>query len=427
MSTEIISQKKIDDSIYQKLPTQLQEVTKEFDGREKDIVLLSSLGVLSNCFPNLTGIYDGDRVHPHLYIIIIAPAASGKGVMNYARAIIQPIHDKLFHDTKANYVKIAKAKGKNKPAGEPPKLAVKIMPANISTSEMYTYLGDTEHGSLIMESEADTMSNMLSNDWSNYSDVLRKAFQHEPISISRKMEKVFVQIKEPKLAIVISGTPDQLKPLIKSRENGLFSRLAIYNFDELSPFKNVFSRRNRNYIVAFEHLGQEIFELYSRLRELKAPIEFLLSDDQEKLFLERFKYIREFIVENNSEGFISNLHRHGLICFRIAMVLSALRNIDKLHSLKRLSCSDTDFEVAIEITDTLLRHSHFTYNTIDSGILSLQDEDILDDLSNTFNAQKAYDVGELRGVSKRTIISKLAQWQRKKVIRRVKKGEYKKL
>ena len=41
---------------------------------------------------------------------------------------------------------------------------------------MYAYMGSSKHGLLIMESEADTMSNMLNNDWSNYSDVLRKAF-----------------------------------------------------------------------------------------------------------------------------------------------------------------------------------------------------------------------------------------------------------
>ena len=53
----------------------------------------------------------------------------------------------------------------------------------LSTAEMYSFLGSSEHGLLIMESEADTLSNMLNNDWNNYSDVLRKAFHHEPISI----------------------------------------------------------------------------------------------------------------------------------------------------------------------------------------------------------------------------------------------------
>ena len=86
--------------IYSKLPKELQLLTEDFKGREKDIVLLSTLGVLSNCLPNIWGYYDGDVVYPQLYIMIIAPAASGKGVMNYSRVLIEPIHDKIFNDSK---------------------------------------------------------------------------------------------------------------------------------------------------------------------------------------------------------------------------------------------------------------------------------------------------------------------------------------
>ena len=108
------------------------------------------------------------------------------------------------------------------------------------------FLGSSEHGLLIMESEADTLSNMLNNDWSNYSDVLRKAFHHEPISISRKIEKIFEEINQPKLSMVISGTPNQLQPLIKSKDNGLFSRFIVYSFDEIAEFKNVFAIKSRD-------------------------------------------------------------------------------------------------------------------------------------------------------------------------------------
>ncbi|HAO05422.1 MAG TPA: hypothetical protein DCQ50_00250 [Chryseobacterium sp.] len=51
--------------------------------------MLSSLGILSNCLPNIKGNYDGDSVYPNLYILIIAPPASGKGVMNYSRISYQ--------------------------------------------------------------------------------------------------------------------------------------------------------------------------------------------------------------------------------------------------------------------------------------------------------------------------------------------------
>lgn len=427
MRVEGLYRRLIGTSIYSRLPEKLQDITSSFKGREKDIVLLSSLGVLSNCLPNLFGVYDGDNVFPHLYVMVIAPAASGKGVMNYSRMLIEPIHNKIFKESKNEYLLCeSKNKSKKKDKEECPCVMVKILPANISTSEMYSHMGSSKHGLLIMESEADTMSNMLKNDWSNYSDVLRKAFHHEPVSISRKIDKVFEDIKEPKLAMVISGTPDQLQPLIKSKENGLFSRFVIYNFDEMSDFKNVFAEKTRNHKVVFKKTGKQIFDLYDRLQGLTKPIEFTFTSEQQQKFLDRIRPIRADIIERHSEGFVSNLHRHGLVLFRIAMILTAIRHMDDLHRFEKIECSNTDFMIALKLMQTLLRHSQYTYNTIDNGGLSIMDDELLSDLGTTFTTQNAYDTGHKHKVTKRTMFDKLQQWQRKRIIRRIKKGFYKK-
>ena len=50
----------INEAVYNRLPQELQNLTQNFEGRERDIVLISSLVVLSNCFPNIYGVYDGD-------------------------------------------------------------------------------------------------------------------------------------------------------------------------------------------------------------------------------------------------------------------------------------------------------------------------------------------------------------------------------
>lgn len=417
----------IEKHIYNRLPEELIKLTEHFDSREKDIVLLSCLGVLSNCLPNVYGIYDGDIIYPHLYLMVIAPAASGKGVMNYSRLLIEPIHDKIFNESKSAYL-ICEESNKNKKKDiEPcPEVKVKILPANISSAEMHSFLDSSEHGLLIMESEADTMSNMLKNDWSNYSDVLRKAFHHEPVTISRKTEKVFVDIKEPRLSMVISGTPDQLKPLIKSRENGLFSRFMIYNFDEITDFKDVFARKTRNNKAIFEAVGQEVFNLYGELAKLEKGIEFSFTDQQKEKFLKIIRPIRTDIVNNHSQAFISNLHRHGLILFRIAMILTVLRNKEKLNSEEKLYCSDSDFLVASQLMKTLLRHCQFTFNSIETGDLSIQDEKILDDLKLTFTRQEAIDIGAKYDIPTRTIDDKLAQWKKRKYIFKHSRGKYKK-
>jgi hypothetical protein len=416
----------ISNSVYNRLPELLKELTINFEGREKDIVLLSSLAVLSNTFPNIKGIYDGDDIYPQLFVVIIAPAASGKGVMNYSRILIEKIHDKIFRESLQAYHECESQKKKDR-TETCPNVQVKILPANISTSEMYSFLGSSEHGLIIIESEADTLSNMLKFDWSNYSDVLRKVFQHEPISISRKIDKVFEDIKEPKLAMLISGTPDQLMPLIKSRENGLFSRLIVYNFDEISPFKDVFEKSIKNNKIAFKNAGEKIFDLYAELVELEDKIEFIFTDNQEKRFVKDLSTIRTDIIENHSQGFVSNLHRHGLILYRIAMILTIVRNIDEIHLMKSITCSNTDYLLAYDITKTLLSHSQYTYNTIENGILSLQDEEILESLPPTFARQKFLEVGEQLGIPARTMDDKISQFKKKKLIIKVNRYTFRKI
>lgn len=416
----------IRNSIYNRLPNELKQLTENFEGRERDIVLLSSIGVLSNCFPNIYGVYGGDNIYPNLFVIIIAPPASGKGSMNYSRILIEKVHDKVFNDSKAKYTICQKDKKKDKDGKEDClPVQIKILPANTSNAEMYSYLGASKHGLLIIESEADTIGQMLKNDWSNYSDVLRKVWHHEPLSISRKLEKIFVEIKEPKLSMVISGTPDQLKPIIQSRENGLFSRFLIYNFDEVSKFKNVFAPKNRENKRTFEEIGNEIYDFYGVLKSLQKPIEFSFTEQQQKKFLKRVKPIHKDIIENHSESFISNLYRHGLILFRIAMIFTTLRNKNKIiNGQQSLICSDVDFINALNLMKTLLRHSQFTFDTLENGFLSIQDEKILDDLKNVFRRQEAIEIGEKFNVPKRTIDDKLVQWQKKKVVKKVKKGIY---
>ncbi|WP_428231108.1 DUF3987 domain-containing protein [Flavobacterium sp.] len=419
----------INKEVYNNLPEDLKLITESFEGREKDIVLVSSLGVLSDCLPNIKGYYDGDDIFANLYVLIIAPPASGKGVMNFSRILIEPIHNKILEDSKAELLLCESEKKKSKDSKNDicPNIKIKILPANVSTAEMYSFLGSSEHGLLIMESEADTLSNMLNNDWSNYSDVLRKAFHHEPISISRKIEKVFEEINQPKLSMVISGTPNQLQPLMKSKDNGLFSRFLIYSFDEIAEFKDVFAIKSKDNRKAFEKLSKVIFDLYRQLTELENPIEFQFTDNQIKRFTRRFKFIREDVIVNHTASFLSNLNRHGLIMFRICMILTALRNKDRITLKEVLVCNNRDFLNALSLTATLLRHSQFTFDTIETGILSTQDEEILDSLNSPFTRQDAIAIGEKMSIPIRTIDDKLVQFQNKRFTKKIKKGLYKKL
>ncbi|NJB35310.1 DUF3987 domain-containing protein [Croceivirga sp. JEA036] len=418
----------IQQEVYDSLPPVLKTITEPFDGRERDIVLLSSLGVLSASLPNIYGFYDGDSVSPNVYALIIAPPASGKGVMNYSRILIEPIHQMILNRSRAE---IAAIEAANKNAGksgngevkEVPSLEVKIVPANISTAELYSFLAASQHGIVIIESEADTMSNMLKNDWSNYSDVLRKAFHHEPISLSRKIDRTYIDVREPKLSLVMSGTPDQLKPVVQSKGNGLFSRFLLYTFDEIQEFKNVFASSSRNYKQAFNEASQNILYKYDQLFSLENPIEVVLTTLQQERMLEKFSFIHKDVVENHSASFLPNLNRHGVILFRLCMILTALREQD--FSQTSWTCTDEDFDCGLNISLKVLKHALIVHNTIDDGGLSKADDDFLFGLGVQFTRQRAVEYGKQLGIPQRTVDDKLVQWRKKKAVKRIKQGVYK--
>lgn len=405
------------ESIEQDLPTLLNNLIKLFSGRDKDIVLLSSLGVLSSCLPNVYGYYDGHKVYPNLYIVIIAPPASSKGEMNYSRLLIEQIHDLLLESSREK--KCKNSKNPNQ------RVNLKILPANISSAEMYAYMNRSYDGVLIFESEADTLSKMFNIDWSNYSDILRKAFHHEAMSMARKGEALYLEVKEPKLSMVISGTPDQLKPLIISNQNGLYSRFLIYSFNDITPFKNVFEKKTNNRKMEFEKAGIQILDLYKKLSKITTLIRFEFTKEQEVLFQKQFSSAQETLIKNQLDDLLPNMRRHGLILFRLCMIFTVLRNMDTLDGVKTLICSDVDYQNAFKIIKQSLKDLYENHSYMGDEFLPKQDEDLLFSVPNSFTRQELIEAGNKLNIPVRTIDDKIKQWRKKKVIIKVSHGSFK--
>lgn len=424
----------IPDKVYKNLPDILKIVTDNFSGRERDIVLTSSLGVLSSLIPNVFGYYDSSVTYPNLFSIISAPPASGKGVVMKARVLAEKTHAKVLADS---------INGWNKPESDDKKNdddkekvdnspVLKIIPANISSSELYNAMNRAKDSVLIIESEADTMGNMLGNDWGNYSDVLRKSFHHEPVSMSRKSDGRYIFVQNPKLSIVLSGTPAQLKSIINSKENGLLSRFIVYCFDEVSDFKNVFEKRSDSINKILEAAADKVHQIYEVLKSRDSDIEFELTQRQQQIFLKYFtsKHHNILTNENESLGFISNIHRLGLIFFRICMILSVYRqsgNFEFLSKGTMLICSNQDFLICLKLMGVYYKHSLSNFKNIEQFGLSENDEELLGLLSEQFSTNDIYMACKKLGLGNRTIHYKLKKWRVNKIIKKLKNGVYQKL
>lgn len=418
----------LNDDIYENLPELIKVPVSNFHGRERDIVLLSSLGVLSCSLPKVYGLYYGREHTPHLYIFIIGPPASGKGTMNYTSLLIEKIHQ--YIKTKSQ-IKIDECKKKNKKdVSQCPKLEVKIIPGNVSSAKIYTHLANSPNGLLIFESEADSISNMLKLDYGNFSDVLRKAFHHEKVSISRAIDDRLIEINNPKLAVVISGTVDQITPLIKSRGNGLFSRFLYYYFNKEEGWKDVSPNiRSLNYKTMFSEAGDKVFKMYEHLVDNNIEqVEFKLTDDQWLRLNKTMYYATSMVMKNIGGSFTSTVKRTGLILFRLCMVLTSIRNYENLHEQREIICHEIDFDTAESIVKSLLDHSIAIYELFDSnGIqLTMRDMHLLETLPKSFKRVKAIEIGFSQGIKKRTMDYKLRKWVANGILRKLDTGYYEK-
>lgn len=91
-------------SVYESLPPILMEGCSVFQtDREKDVFLTGAITVLSGCMPTVTGLYNGSIVYSNLFGFVVAPAASGKGVMSWAKTLGMAYHKYLREIHKLQY------------------------------------------------------------------------------------------------------------------------------------------------------------------------------------------------------------------------------------------------------------------------------------------------------------------------------------
>jgi hypothetical protein len=408
--------------IYSQLPEILIECTDMFqDATEKDVFLIGSIAVLSACLPNIEGIYFDEPVSPHLYAFITAPAGSGKGKLKWAKAFGQEIHKHVVQQSIAEYEEFEREMeeynnlNKNQRHGvekpKQPKRKMFFIPANSSSSAFIQALSDNDFKGLIFETEADTLANTLKQEWGNFSDILRKAFHHESTNMFRRKDSEYIEIEDPHLAIALSGTPKQVHNMMPDVENGLFSRFLYYAFEDFSDFKNPFiSHRSVDYVAFFEEKGKRIFDLNQLLAQQQKPISFEFTQDQGMDFTEQFKVLftrNKMLVGND---FNANSRRLGLVTFRIAMVLSALRILETGDITNPIVCSQTDYQTALDIAFTLEKHALAVFQNLPNNKLKGAKLKFFDALPKEFNRQGYLETANKLGIKEKTAEKYISQF-----------------
>ncbi len=409
------------DTIFESLPEPLKSLCELFPvKRERDMFLLTSITLLGGIMSNISGVYDGREYYPNLYLLVIATASRGKGNMPHAKSLVVGKHDQLFsiYEKKkkkffqdwADYKKKKKEEGSDKltPPEMPNRMGL-FIPANSSSASVIDLLKQFGGKGIIFETEADTLGTSFKQDWGNFSDVMRNSFHHETISASRKENNEYVEIKNPRLSVVLSGTPSQVKGILKNIEDGLVSRFMHYTFRGEFKWKDISPKGTPNLSQIFNDFSmKEGLEICNSFEGL--PVKFNLTDTQWDILNTQLGKILECEGNTDGDAVASIITRSGVILFRIAMILSALRNIEKIknNSITEMICDDIDFKIAGQIVTVLQYHAKVTLLTLPSPVfseLNLGKKRFMDSLppSSDFNRADAIKIGRNHGIRERTV------------------------
>ena len=240
--------------------------------------------------------------------------------------------------------------------------------------------------------------------------MLRKAFHSEKISISRKTNNEYFEINNPRLAVALSGTPQQVYNIIASAEDGLFSRFVFYVFKTNSKWIDPSPYGSRvNLTDHFAKLSNVVYEMVLFLDSGKTKIH--LTKEQWDKFNPTFSEYLSQISAFVSEDAQSIVKRLGLVLYRMCMIFTSIRKFQAQEQATDIQCLDEDFETASQLIEVYLKHNILMFENLPKQ----EDEEngpfkkgqnkklFFDALPNHFTRKEAVELGATFNIAERTV------------------------
>lgn len=435
-----------DETIYNDLPIILERATGTMNIRqEKDLVLIGSIATISSILLPFRTIYHGRTIFPNMFLFVPGPAGSGKGRLDFCYRLVRPIHqDKRdlwllaqeeYKQELDRYRALSKKEKANATSPVKPPITLLRVPANCSATSFAEAMAD--NGNMLMfETEGDTVVNTFKSDYGNYSDNFRKAFAHEEFGYLRRgNDSEEKEVQNPRLSVVLSGTPEQVKSLIPNAENGLLSRFIFYCMSATDEWLDGFSGYDTDNPLekVFDDLGAEIENFYQHLAQI-SEVWFTLSIVQQQRFNDYFAGEKQRMKELNGDLYNASTHRLSWACLRIAMVLTALRCMDRGSVPEKIECSDADFNIALSIIRTVSEHNDYIFNVLNEGITedvkvsetysSAARHVLLNNLPDRFSSEDMQALSVKLGKSIRTIQRQVRRAIQNGQVKELAKGRY---
>lgn len=445
-------------------PYPLEEILKAGTSpAQRDVLLLGALTVLgAGMGRNVRSSYGGKMVSPSLQTFVVALPAAGKGILSLVRLLAEPIHDEIrqavtesmksYRREKAAYDAMGKERGKAEIPEMPLNKMFLISGNNTGTGILQNII-DSDGTGLICESEADTISAAIGSEYGHWSDTMRKAFDHDRLSYNRRTDHEYREVKKTYLSVLLSGTPSQVKPLIPTAENGLFSRQVFYYMPAIHHWQNQFDRNDSDLEDTFKALGMEWKDKLKTI-VMNGIFTLHLTDGQKDEFNRLFSrlFVRSGLANGNEMS--SSVARLAINICRIMEVVAMLRAMEqgeitaspyvspdphtatdnlKDHIVSRwnLLIASDDFHAVLSLAESLYRHTthilSFLPNTEVASRGNADRDALVDSMEEEFTrASFLQKAGEM-GIKSETASTWLKRMQKHGLVENVDgKGNYRK-
>jgi len=360
--------------VYDALPPLLERcVRPAANAYERDFLLLGALNSCSALLPRVRFLYKRVEYSPHFYLAVVAPAGTGKGAVAFTASLLDATEDwygRLRSERKRKNEEaqtlweqeLAEARKQRRQPDfalrpEEEKMPYFKLPATISKSRLIECLAAAgEAGCAMATTEMATLTEAIGTDYGRFEDILLKAAHHEEVASSYKVDGLPLVARRPRLALAMSGTPEQFARFFRSLETGLYSRFAVCTRPPSVCWESCAPDSAQPDLGSYFHtLGEELLGMHLGLLESPTRVNFTPAQwERHTAFFSRL------LAETHAEGrdtLLAIIFRHGLLAMRLAALLTAFRKWDGFRRSPEYTCTDTDFHTALLVTRTVLEHS----------------------------------------------------------------------
>lgn len=440
---------------------------------QRDILLLGAITVLGATLNKSLRISYGRKFYyPCLQTFIVAPPASGKGALAWTRRLAEPIHEammadyrqrhKAYREEKSRWDSLGKKKS-DTPEPEMPPLKMFLIAGNNSGTGVLENLIEADGIGLICETEADTVSTAIGTEHGHWSDTLRKCHDHERLAFNRRTNHEYRECDESYLSVLLSGTPAQVKPLIPSAENGLFSRQLFYFMPPIDEWMDQFDSEGEDYGLRFATWGTQWKQVLDLINGSVQTIQLRLSEKQKELFNQRFAQLFSHAGYAYGGSMRSAVARIAINTCRILSIVALLRALEKflppqqkifnsqfsifnspglspapeipIENIKDgivpkldLRVTDEDFQAVLTLIEPLYRHSSYVLGFLPTSeavpVQTSPEQALFNALPMMFCRRQAVEEAAKNGIPEKTLDSSLKRMLEKGTLIKTARGEY---